>query len=254
MRLATYEHEGALRPALAVGDRLVDAGAAAQRAGLGGDPRTLASVRALLTDRADDLERLHEAAAQLIGAGESVALADVRLGPPVPDPGKILCVGLNYREHASEARVDEPEVPRGIDVDRHGFIYVAEAGRGGAGPCIPGAEGGQVCLGQTGAIMQIAFGKQRRIVRGQPSTAAEGTGAGASGPQDVDVRRFGRGSFVTGLGANPTARDDLGDGGDGLAKLVAKGPDGDEDRLLGVLSQRPRTEMRPRGTCSQARQ
>jgi len=114
--------------------------------------------------------------------------------------------------------------PRGIDVDRHGFVYVAEAGRGGAGPCIPGAEGGQVCLGPTGAITQIAFGKQRRIVSGQPSLAAEGTGAAASGPQDVDVRRFGRGSFVTGLGANPTARDELGDGGSGLAKLFAFTP------------------------------
>jgi acylpyruvate hydrolase len=31
--------------------------------------------------------------------------------PVVPHPGKILCVGLNYREHASEARLDEPEVP-----------------------------------------------------------------------------------------------------------------------------------------------
>jgi hypothetical protein len=34
----------------------------------------------------------------------SVAVADARLGPPVPDPQKILCVGLNYRAHASEAR------------------------------------------------------------------------------------------------------------------------------------------------------
>jgi hypothetical protein len=114
--------------------------------------------------------------------------------------------------------------PRGIDVDRHGFVYVAEAGRGGAGPCIPGAEGGQVCLGQTGAITQIAFGKQRHIVRGQPSTAAQGTGASASGPQDVDVQRYGRGSFVTGLGANPSARANLGDGGSGLAKLFAFTP------------------------------
>jgi hypothetical protein len=114
--------------------------------------------------------------------------------------------------------------PRGIDVDGHGVIYVAEAGRGGPGPCIPGAEGGQVCLGPTGAITQIAFGKQRRIVSGLPSLAAEGTGAGASGPQDVDVRRFGRGSFVTGLGANPSARDKLRPGGSGLAKLFAFTP------------------------------
>jgi acylpyruvate hydrolase len=111
MRLATYEHEGALRPALAVGERLVDAGAAAQRAGLAADTRALGSMRSLLTEHGGDLRRLHEAAQELAAAGDSVARADVRLGPPVPDPGKILCVGLNYREHASEARLDEPEVP-----------------------------------------------------------------------------------------------------------------------------------------------
>jgi 2-keto-4-pentenoate hydratase/2-oxohepta-3-ene-1,7-dioic acid hydratase in catechol pathway len=29
----------------------------------------------------------------------------------VPDPTKILCVGLNYRAHAAEASLEEPEVP-----------------------------------------------------------------------------------------------------------------------------------------------
>jgi 2-keto-4-pentenoate hydratase/2-oxohepta-3-ene-1,7-dioic acid hydratase in catechol pathway len=40
-----------------------------------------------------------------------VAQADARLGPPVPDPQKILCIGLNYRAHATEAALDEPTVP-----------------------------------------------------------------------------------------------------------------------------------------------
>jgi acylpyruvate hydrolase len=111
MRLATYEHEDVLRPALAVGDRLVDVVAAARRAGLAGAPSTLGSVRSLLTEHGRDLGRLHEAAQELAAAGESFARADVRLGPPVPDPDKILCVGLNYREHAGEARLDAPEVP-----------------------------------------------------------------------------------------------------------------------------------------------
>ena len=111
MRLATYEQDDGLRTALVVGDRLVDVSAAAQRAGVAGDARTLGSVRSLLSEHAHDLGRLHEAAARLAGAGQSVARADVRLGPPVTDPAKILCVGLNYREHASEARLDEPAVP-----------------------------------------------------------------------------------------------------------------------------------------------
>ena len=111
MRLATYEDAGGLRPAVAVDERLVDVAAAAQRAGLAGDPRALGSVRALLAEHPDDLGRLHEAAQELAATGEAVALAEVRAGPPVPDPDKILCVGLNYREHASEASLDEPAVP-----------------------------------------------------------------------------------------------------------------------------------------------
>ena len=35
----------------------------------------------------------------------------LRLAAPVPRPGKILCLGLNYRDHAEEARQAIPEVP-----------------------------------------------------------------------------------------------------------------------------------------------
>jgi acylpyruvate hydrolase len=37
--------------------------------------------------------------------------ADVRLLPPVPAPGKILCVGRNYAEHAREGGGAPPEIP-----------------------------------------------------------------------------------------------------------------------------------------------
>ena len=36
---------------------------------------------------------------------------DVRLGCPVARPGKIVCIGLNYRNHAKEAGMDVPEEP-----------------------------------------------------------------------------------------------------------------------------------------------
>ena len=36
---------------------------------------------------------------------------DVRILPPVPVPPKIVCLGLNYRDHAEEARVPLPERP-----------------------------------------------------------------------------------------------------------------------------------------------
>jgi 2-keto-4-pentenoate hydratase/2-oxohepta-3-ene-1,7-dioic acid hydratase in catechol pathway len=37
--------------------------------------------------------------------------SDVVFGPPVPDPDKILCIGLNYREHARESGLEVPSVP-----------------------------------------------------------------------------------------------------------------------------------------------
>jgi acylpyruvate hydrolase len=42
---------------------------------------------------------------------ERVALAEVQLLPVVPHPGKIVCVGLNYRAHADEGGYDVPDYP-----------------------------------------------------------------------------------------------------------------------------------------------
>jgi acylpyruvate hydrolase len=38
-------------------------------------------------------------------------LKGLRLAAPVPRPGKILCLGMNYRDHAAEAGQPVPEVP-----------------------------------------------------------------------------------------------------------------------------------------------
>src|SRR5437764_7911688 len=43
--------------------------------------------------------------------GRDLPLGDVRLLPPVVVPSKIVCMGLNYREHAAEAGLDPPETP-----------------------------------------------------------------------------------------------------------------------------------------------
>src|SRR6185503_11937100 len=42
---------------------------------------------------------------------EVARLADVRLLAPVPRPPKIICVGLNYRDHAIESKMDIPTRP-----------------------------------------------------------------------------------------------------------------------------------------------
>jgi 2-keto-4-pentenoate hydratase/2-oxohepta-3-ene-1,7-dioic acid hydratase in catechol pathway len=43
--------------------------------------------------------------------GEEHALSEVRLLPPIPDPEKIICIGLNYRAHAEESGVEPPAAP-----------------------------------------------------------------------------------------------------------------------------------------------
>jgi acylpyruvate hydrolase len=114
MRLASYERAGEWAAAVVVADgRLVDAAAAARHAGLDGGG-SWTSVRGILGEPADRLSALADGAEALLGQADPEVVFDAgsaRLGPPVPDPQKILCVGLNYRAHAAEASLDEPPVP-----------------------------------------------------------------------------------------------------------------------------------------------
>jgi 2-keto-4-pentenoate hydratase/2-oxohepta-3-ene-1,7-dioic acid hydratase in catechol pathway len=41
----------------------------------------------------------------------SVPLKSVTLMAPVPKPGKFICVGLNYRDHAIETKMEIPKIP-----------------------------------------------------------------------------------------------------------------------------------------------
>jgi acylpyruvate hydrolase len=114
VRLATYERGGAWVAAVVVADGLlVDAAAAARHAALD-DGGAWASVRGILGQPSDRLAALADGAEALLAQGDPDVVLDAgsaRLGPPVPDPQKILCVGLNYRAHAAEASLDEPPVP-----------------------------------------------------------------------------------------------------------------------------------------------
>lgn len=42
---------------------------------------------------------------------QALALSSVRLAAPIPRPGKIMCIGLNYRDHAKESNQPIPEFP-----------------------------------------------------------------------------------------------------------------------------------------------
>jgi len=89
MRFVSYDAGEGPRCGVLDGDRIADAGPGGADALLreGGLPDAVAAL------------------------SEPVALADVRLLPPVLDPSKIVCMGLNYREHAAEAGLDPPETP-----------------------------------------------------------------------------------------------------------------------------------------------
>jgi 2-keto-4-pentenoate hydratase/2-oxohepta-3-ene-1,7-dioic acid hydratase in catechol pathway len=43
--------------------------------------------------------------------GEEVDPSQATFLPPIPHPGKIICVGLNYADHAAESPYDKPEYP-----------------------------------------------------------------------------------------------------------------------------------------------
>lgn len=106
--------------------------------------------------------------------------------------------------------------PRGLGFDRNGTLYVAEAGKGGTGPCFEGPEG-NACFGTSGAITRVRHGHQKRVVTGMPSTAAP-DGSGAIGPSDVGFR-WGDLYFTVGLGADPALRAQFPAAGKKMATL-----------------------------------
>jgi hypothetical protein len=87
--------------------------------------------------------------------------------------------------------------PRGLAFGPEGGLYVAEAGSGGAGACVPQPDGpGTRCYGPTGAISRFWRGQQTRITTGLPSVASQPAGDTAAGPQHISFQGRG-GLFVT---------------------------------------------------------
>jgi acylpyruvate hydrolase len=44
-------------------------------------------------------------------SGKAVKLSTVKLNAPIPRPGKVICIGLNYRDHAIETNSPIPDFP-----------------------------------------------------------------------------------------------------------------------------------------------
>jgi 2-keto-4-pentenoate hydratase/2-oxohepta-3-ene-1,7-dioic acid hydratase in catechol pathway len=172
MRLVTYEADAAWRAGIAIGDAVVDAQAAAREAGLTG--ADWSSNRALIAADAQTRSALATAAAEL--APTAPALQSLRLGPPIPDPEKILCMGLNYRDHAEEAQLPLPEVPLFFAKFRNSLI----------GPndeiVLPPAASGQV---DYEAELAVVIGRRCRDVAAEQALDYV---AGAMALNDVSAR------------------------------------------------------------------
>jgi 2-keto-4-pentenoate hydratase/2-oxohepta-3-ene-1,7-dioic acid hydratase in catechol pathway len=101
VRLLSFDAGDGARAGVLEDERVVDAWA------LLGEPHRGGLRELIAAGRIDDLRgRLGDSGAP------SHPLSAVRLLPPIPDPDKIVCIGLNYRKHAAEVGVTElPEMP-----------------------------------------------------------------------------------------------------------------------------------------------
>jgi acylpyruvate hydrolase len=117
MRVVTYRSERGERAGVLRDEGVVDAW---DLLDAGHQP---ASVRALLeADRLDELgDRLGQGQAP-----KGVPLGKIALRPPVPDPDKIVCLGLNYRSHAEEQGAEPPDSPTFFAKFRNALVGTGE--------------------------------------------------------------------------------------------------------------------------------
>jgi 2-keto-4-pentenoate hydratase/2-oxohepta-3-ene-1,7-dioic acid hydratase in catechol pathway len=104
MRLITFGTPGNWTAAFDIAGRAVTLDAAARAAGWAETGLTNRRLLAMGLERMAELARVAEGL-----PGEPVA--SLRLGPPIPDPQKIICIGLNYHDHAKEVGAAPPPSP-----------------------------------------------------------------------------------------------------------------------------------------------
>lgn len=99
MRLVTYASERGPRAGVQTDQGVIDAWDLVD--GEGGSLREL-----IASGRLDEVRSALNG-----GGGEPVMLSPGGILAPVPDPDKIICVGLNYRSHAEETGMELPKAP-----------------------------------------------------------------------------------------------------------------------------------------------
>lgn len=99
MRIVTFQREGYAEPGVWWNDDVIglrDAG--------------FTSAIQVIAGGADALDRVERWIYNPPG-GERLAADSVVLLSPIPRPPKLICIGLNYRDHAAEGRNPIPDVP-----------------------------------------------------------------------------------------------------------------------------------------------
>ena len=91
MKLVAYEHNGIAAYGVLSGTQITEPDV--------GTLERYPDIRAVL-----DAQALPELAAAVAGKPATLALSAVRLLPPVGNPRKIFCVGLNYKSHVAETK------------------------------------------------------------------------------------------------------------------------------------------------------
>ena len=102
MKLCTFEHGGQTQAAIIRGAALLPIAEINRKAG------TAIPEELLPLIEADCLDELREVSG---GINATIPLDEVRLRLPYARPGKIWCIGLNYRSHAEDIDAVQPEEP-----------------------------------------------------------------------------------------------------------------------------------------------
>src|SRR3954453_22693842 len=114
MILLTFRDGDDLRLGVRAENGVIDV-AAAQAALGAGDAKAPETIDALIASRDDAMAALQDLVARAEAApaaGEWLRDQEaLTLGPVAPNPGKIICVGLNYRKHAEESGAAIPTSP-----------------------------------------------------------------------------------------------------------------------------------------------
>lgn len=104
MRLCTFEHAGACEVGILRNDRILPVSQVNARRGADFPVEMLALI---------EHGRAHALALAALARGleAEIPLAEARLRLPYPRPGKVWCIGLNYRSHAEDLSEVQPEEP-----------------------------------------------------------------------------------------------------------------------------------------------